>query len=1125
MKHRALSLVVLMASLAATAGTISKTYNFSSSQVEVNSVSTDNGSRSMVTYNGLDNTTDIGAPSIPVKSVMFKVPDNAINISVSAQTSGAISISLPDSIYYVPAVTTSGGVAVGAAIQNSVNSPACQAELTNIGYVGGDRKIVAVNIYPVSVGQDNMSITAYNKVSVKITYSLGNDTDLTAISPTNPTLRNKTAEYLKSVVENPLLVSASPIDAVLPLTSDMDVYDYIIITPRRYMKSFERLAAMRRTQGYGAKIFALESVLNFQSSTHPNTEIDDDAGKLRYFLKNAYESWRTRNVLLAGRFPEMPLRIAWRNDDGLPPNNQLNPIEYRIPTDIYFEDLNSNWVPGTEDGTFEFSTAYPDVFREINIGRLNIGPNPEWEIKNYTDKVRNYEFVNPKINGEYLGKALMTMPIDPPFNSSYQDDAKSLLTRIFTSGLNDMCNVPDKAFVTGAEVINSLNSDPVGCLALYGHGNPGSISLDWYYHGIVGMDNYEYDVKPESGNGLDNLTTADYPSWMYSVGCMVAPNDYSNFDGTYPIPTPYHFADAYTIANPTGGVAFLGNTRASWGGPGKRWTERLLNTIIKSNGSDTEIHVGDLKSASLSGAIGSYLDVREYYIKTLIGDPLCRLFVHQPVILSALENADVYNGAYRTYNIDSGKAILYVGCAPVIDASYAYRTTADKDSIKNHTNTVTCVYTASSAPEILPLHLENTTIWQYSSPYIFADNVFIGDTAGGDTDNVIIASGAEVTIEALGEVKFLDGLYIQDNATLSIIADGIVSLSEIHMGENATLNITAWDILNDKGWAVNDGTFNYLFIKRCNGSHINEPSKAKKTFANDYTPMVVEGKTWWQATERYPDRWNREFYYYIEVGFTIGSEVEIDGVKWNKLYISHYRDGVNYKDGVRWNEDESLLGYIREEDRRVITSMDCSPDIPDRYKSLFGETYGIFIPMYILEEEATNVLVYDFNKRDYYLGRLDEATNSKVPTLLKYVGEEVVNNSDIAYRKYTYINEEGYMAEGEKTYFIEGIGMPESVDWARECLFFLPMVNRERTALSELKLRYVTDKDYNILYEQEGGVKLWDEMAGVGNVAVDSSYDSEPVWYNMQGVKVAEPTSPGIYIRKAGNNTAKVVVK
>ncbi len=314
MKYRALSLVVLMASLTATAGTISKTYNFSSSQVEVNNTSTDNGDRSMVTYIGLENCSGIGTPSIPVKSVLFKVPDNAVNISVTAQTSGAISISLPDSIYCPPAMTTSGNVAVGTNIQSSANFPASQAELTNIGYVGGDRKVVAVNIYPVSVGQDNKSITAYNKVTVKITYSLGNDTDLTAVSPTNPQLRNETAEYLKSVVENPILVSASPIDAVMPLTSDMDVYDYIIITPQRYMKFFERLAAMRRTQGYGAKIFSLEEVLNFNSSTHPYNEIDDDAGRLRYFLKYAYEDWGTRNVLLAGRYPEMPLRHAWCND-------------------------------------------------------------------------------------------------------------------------------------------------------------------------------------------------------------------------------------------------------------------------------------------------------------------------------------------------------------------------------------------------------------------------------------------------------------------------------------------------------------------------------------------------------------------------------------------------------------------------------------------------------------------------------------------------------------------------------------------------------------------------------------------------------------------------------------------
>ncbi len=537
MMHRTLSLIVLMASLAATAGTISKTYNFSSSQVEVNSVSTDNGSRSMVTYNGLGNTTDIGAPSIPVKSVLFKVPDNAINISVSAQTSDAISISLPDSIYYVPAVTTSGGVAMGAAIQK---------------------------------------------------------------------------------------------------------------------------------------------------------------------------------------------------------------------------------------------------------------------------------------------------------------------------------------------------------------------------------------------------------------------------------------------------------------------------TIITNTNTDSEIRAGDLLSSSLYNTTESN-GLKEYYIKTLVGDPLCRLFVHQPLILEAVENTADYNGEYRTYNVNSGNAKLHVGRAPIEDATYAYRNTASNthtDSIKNYTNTVTCVYTAGSAPQILPLYLENSTIWQYSSPYIFADDVFIGNTSGGGADNMFIAPGAEVTIEALGDVNIGGGLYIQHNATLNIIADGTVSLDEIHMGENATLNITAWDILNDSEWANNDGSFNYSFTKHCIEVQIAASSKAMKT-ASDYTPMVVEGKTWWQSTERWPDRYKREHYYYYEVGFTIGSKVEIDGVTWNKLYISHYRDGVNYIDGIKWNEDESLLGYIREEDGKILTLMGSLAEKKERYASLFGETYAILCPMYPVDGKET--LIYDFNKRDFHIGSLGYESNPSdydlEPFLLKYVSEDLVNNS------------------------------------------------------------------------------------------------------------------------------------
>jgi hypothetical protein len=49
------------------------------------------------------------------------------------------------------------------------------------------------------------------------------------------------------------------------------------------------------------------------------------------------------------------------------------------------------------------------------------------------------------------------------------------------------------------------------------------------------------------------------------------------------------------------------------------------------------------------------------------------------------------------------------------------------------------------------------------------------------------------------------------------------------------------------------------------------------------------------------------------------------------------------------------------------------------------------------------------------------------------------------------------------------------------------------------------------------------ESAGVGNVMVDNS--NAPVeYFNLQGVRVANPTS-GLYIRRQGTTTAKVLVK
>ena len=48
---------------------------------------------------------------------------------------------------------------------------------------------------------------------------------------------------------------------------------------------------------------------------------------------------------------------------------------------------------------------------------------------------------------------------------------------------------------------------------------------------------------------------------------------------------------------------------------------------------------------------------------------------------------------------------------------------------------------------------------------------------------------------------------------------------------------------------------------------------------------------------------------------------------------------------------------------------------------------------------------------------------------------------------------------------------------------------------------------------------------GVEDIAVDGVEDGEAVYYNMQGVRVANPAAGSLYIRVQGSKAAKVLVK
>ena len=303
-------------------------------------------------------------------------------------------------------------------------------------------------------------------------------------------------------------------------------------------------------------------------------------------------------------------------------------------------------------------------------------------------------------------------------------------------------------------------------------------------------------------------------------------------------------------------------------------------------------------------------------------------------------------------------------------------------------------------------------------------------------------------------------------------------------------------------------------------------SKSYQSPSDDYTPMVVEGRTWWQEVEGRTGHFLNKPYVKHELGLTIGSEVMIDGVKWNKVYMSTVRNLEKVKDGILLNEDEGLLAYIREQDRKVYCKLLDSNEYTGRVQNIFGEApVGLVFPMYLTTAESRDdvMLIYDFNRTDVMLGTLDTEWPYYGYEQCKYVSDCEIQNSGRTYRSHKYfhvVDQSAY--DDEVVECVEGIGMTKSV-WLGHNIFFLPLADPEFTGLQPMLLRYVTDKDNNIIFEQEGGTKLWTEVSGVGNVSADRMAEGETLWYNLQGVRVDCPTVPGVYIEKSGNSTKKVM--
>lgn len=265
--------------------------------------------------------------------------------------------------------------------------------------------------------------------------------------------------------------------------------------------------------------------------------------------------------------------------------------------------------------------------------------------------------------------------------------------------------------------------------------------------------------------------------------------------------------------------------------------------------------------------------------------------------------------------------------------------------------------------------------------------------------------------------------------------------------------------------------------------------------AECYKPMLVEGRTWWY-TQKHMLYSSEGRKWIAENGISVGEEVEIDGVKWHKINLVN--SGISRKGVWEFNTEPRTIAYMREEGDKIYTIYfeDCLQcEGVSNYDGYYGACSVEQLSYQYLNVGDSYLIGYPFVETYATMDNITQVTNS---------GHE-------------YTLYECTLNRGPDVSFIEGLGAIKNV------LFFAP--SPAYCACEDQydwpDLRYITEGG-EIIYEGIGGFKLW-EANSVGNVLTED--DGTCRWYNLQGIEVGEPASPGLYIRSSRSGNEKVFIR
>ncbi len=398
-------------------------------------------------------------------------------------------------------------------------------------------------------------------------------------------------------------------------TNDVDI---LLLSNNALLGEFSDYIDFKTSTGYIVEELTVENIYASYSG-------QDDAEKVRNCIIDYYQNHNLLYVILGGDADpanSSDMIIPYRGFYA----NAYGEIEYNIPSDLYFSNLDGTWDDNGNGIWGE--VGEDDLYSEVAIARMSIDAADE--IENFTHKLKMYQN-DPVVDD--LEKSLMLGELlwdDPTWGGDYKDEiAQGSSAHGYTTiGISSNFSISylyerDMSY-SKYDIFDQFNNTGINLLNHLGHSNT------WY-----NMLMYTSDLT--TTNFTNDGVTRGYVIG-YSQGCYNGSFDNRNI-GPNSFGTEDCFCEKITTLE-TGEVANIGNSRYGWGmhastnGSSQYFDRQFFDAIF----GEEITKIGEANADSKEDNV-SYINQGAirwcFYELNLFGDPTMDIWTATPTQIAA----------------------------------------------------------------------------------------------------------------------------------------------------------------------------------------------------------------------------------------------------------------------------------------------------------------------------------------------------------------------------------------------------------------------------------------------------------------------------------------------------------